>query len=270
MNPAQSDRAHAFHQLHQSGLLLLANAWDAGSARLIESLGAKAIATSSAAVAWAHGYADGDKLPVDALAATVAEIVRVIRVPLTVDCEGGYSDDPATAAANIGAVIDAGAVGINLEDGNRGVDLLCAKIAAVKQVAAKRGVNLYLNARVDVFLWGTPPEQRVAETLTRAARYREAGADGIFAIGVVAPEEIQALVAGVKLPLNVLARPTLPPAAELARLGVRRLSAGSGVAEVLYGRAAALAAGFLREGASAPLTDGAMTYRDINALFASR
>jgi 2-methylisocitrate lyase-like PEP mutase family enzyme len=271
MHPAHADFARRFHELHRDGLLLLANAWDAGSARLIESVGAKAVATTSAAVAWSHGYADGDHLPVQLLAATVAEIVRVLRVPLSVDCEGGYSDDPATAAENIGTVIDAGAVGINLEDGNRGVDLLCAKIERVKQVAARRGVNLFVNARSDVYLRSSvPADKRVEETLARAERYRAAGADGIFAVGVVDPNEIRAIAAGTKLPLNVLARPTLPPAAELAQLGVRRLSAGSGLAEVMYGRTGALAADFLRAGRSAPLAEGAMPYRDINALMAAR
>src|SRR4051812_48036382 len=114
MNPAQSESFQTFRRLHQDGLLILANAWDAGSARLIATTGAKAIATSSAAVAWAHGYPDGDQLPVKLLVATVAEIVRVIRVPLTVDCEGGYSDDPAQVAENIASVLAAGAIGINL------------------------------------------------------------------------------------------------------------------------------------------------------------
>ncbi len=271
MIPAQNNSARTFRELHHNGLLVLANVWDAGSARLVESVGAKALATTSAAVAWAHGYPDGDRLPVRVLAATVAEIVRVIRVPLSVDCESGYADDPAAVGENIGVVIDAGAVGINLEDGNRGVDRLCAKIERVKQVAARRGVDLFVNARADVYLRSNVPEpMRAAETIARAERYRAAGADGIFAVGLVDPEQIRTIAAAVKLPLNVLARPTLPPAAELAKLGVRRLSAGSGLAEVMYGRTATLAGAFLREGVSAPLAEGAMKYPEINALMAPR
>jgi 2-methylisocitrate lyase-like PEP mutase family enzyme len=271
MLPNQPDLARQFHALHHDGLLLLANAWDAGSARLIESLGAKAIATTSAGVAWSHGYADGNQLPVKLLAATVSEIVRVIRVPLSVDCEGGYSDDPATVAENIGAVIEAGAIGINLEDGNRDLDLFCRKLEYVRRAAERRAVDLFINARTDLYIRpGVAPEKRVDEVIARAERYRAAGASGIFAIGVVELNEIRTIASGAKLPLNVLARPTLPPAAELAKLGVRRLSAGGGLLEVAYARIGALATQFLRDGVSAPLYEGAMTYRDINALMVAR
>ena len=144
-------QAAAFRALHAGpDPLILANAWDAGSARLIASLGARAIATSSAAVAWSHGYADGHALPIEALAATVREIVRVVDVPVTADAEGGYDDDPRAAAENVGRLIDAGAVGVNLEDQGQAPDLLCAKIEAVRAVADRKGVALFVNARTDV------------------------------------------------------------------------------------------------------------------------
>lgn len=267
MPSATPDQVRLFHSLHQSGLLLLPNAWDAGSARLIESVGAKAIATTSAAVAWSHGYADGNFLPVPVLAATVAEITRVIHVPLSVDFEGGYADDPATVGENIAPLIGAGAVGINLEDGLGRPELLGAKIEQVKRTAARLGVNLFVNARTDVYLRNTiPTERRLEETLARAERYRAAGADGIFVPGLVEAAAIRTVAASVKLPLNVMARAGLPAAAELAALGARRLSAGSGIPEVLYGRMAALATDFLRQGLSAPLLEGAMPYREINGL----
>ena len=270
MTSATPEQVRLFHSLHQGSLLLLPNAWDAGSARLIESVGAKAIATTSAAVAWSHGYADGNFLPVPVLAATVAEITRVIGVPLSVDFEGGYSDDPATVGENIAPIIGAGAVGINLEDGLGHLDLLCAKIEQVKRTATRLGVNLFVNARTDVYLRNTiPPERRLQETLTRAERYRAAGADGIFVPGLVEAAAIRTVAASVQLPLNVMARAGLPAAAELAALGARRLSAGSGIPEVLYGRMAALAANFLRQGLSAPLLEGAMPYREINDLMRS-
>src|SRR5262249_4050863 len=150
-----------------------ANAWDAGTARLIESLGAKAVATTSAGVAWAHGYPDGDTLPVDRLIDTVAAITRVIRVPLTVDVEGGYAEDPAEVGKVIARVIEAGAVGINIEDGSGAPDLLARKIAAIKETAKRLGADLFVNARTDVYLRGLAPEgQRVAEVLARGKRYR--------------------------------------------------------------------------------------------------
>lgn len=139
-----------FRQLHQQGVLLLANVWDAGTARLVESLGAKAIATTSAGVAWSLGYPDGDALPIAKLADAVAGIARVLRVPLTVDCESSYSDDPATVADNIARLIDAGAVGINIEDGDQAPALLCAKIEQIRRTCARLGIDLFINARTDV------------------------------------------------------------------------------------------------------------------------
>jgi len=264
--------AEQFHRLHAGPeLLILANAWDAASARVIESLGARAIATTSAGVAWTHGYPDGDALPLDALVASVRAIARVIRVPLSVDFEGGYSQDPAIVADKIAAIIDAGAVGINLEDAAGGAELLARKITAVKSAAARRGVNLFVNARTDVYLRALAPEaDRVAETLARAARYRDAGADGIFVPRAIAPDEIRALVAGVGLPLNLLATPRLPPAAELTALGVRRLSAGSGLAQGAWGRTVATTQAFLADGRSEPLAEGVLPYAELNALFTAR
>jgi 2-methylisocitrate lyase-like PEP mutase family enzyme len=265
------DLARAFHDLHRGSLLLLANAWDAGSARLIESVGARAIATTSAGVAWAHGYPDGDALPTELVIATTAAIARVVRVPLTVDIEGGYSDDPAAIGALIGALIDAGAVGVNLEDGGGTPEALGAKIAEARRVADQRGVALYINARTDVYLRGLVPEaDRVGETLARASRYREAGASGIFVPKLTDPGEIRAVAQAVELPLNVLAWPGLPPARELAALGVSRLSVGSGIAQAVLGRAAALATEFLREGHREPAPDGALTHRELNALFTAK
>jgi 2-methylisocitrate lyase-like PEP mutase family enzyme len=256
-----------FRQLHAGGLLVLANVWDAATARLVESLGAKALATTSAAVAWSHGYADGDRLPVPRLAATVADIARVVRVPLSVDVEGGYSSDPAAVGETVARVIDAGAAGINLEDGSGAPDLLCAKIECVKRTAAREGVDLFVNARVDVYLYAlAPPERRVDETLARAQRYRAAGADGLFAPGVTAPAEIRTIAGGVGLPLNVLARPGLPAASELAALGVRRLSAGSGIAQAALGRIRSLTTSFLQAGSSDPLAEGAVPYAEVQEL----
>lgn len=267
--PATHDAAATFRKLHDQGVLLLANAWDAGTARLIESLGAKAIATTSAGVAWSLGYPDGDALPIGKLADAVAGISRVLRVPLTVDSESGYSDDPAAAAENIARLIDAGAVGINLEDGDKEPALLCAKIEQIKRASARLGIDLFINARTDVYLAGLAPEgKRVEETLARAQRYREAGADGLFVPGIMDGNEIRTISAEAGLPLNVLVRSNLPSAPELERLGVRRLSAGSSTTASSYARIASLTRDFLRDGASAPLTEDAMAYSGINALFA--
>jgi 2-methylisocitrate lyase-like PEP mutase family enzyme len=266
------DLAKAFHDLHAGpAVLLLANAWDAGSARLIESLGARAIATTSAGVAWSHGYPDGDALPTALVIATTAAIARVIRVPLTVDIEGGYSGDPAAVGRLVGELIEAGAVGVNLEDGSAPPELLCAKIAAARKVADELGVALYINARTDVYLRELVPEpDRVAETCARAARYKAAGASGIFAPAAREPTAIAAIARAVELPLNVLAWPGLPPVAELAALGVRRLSAGSAISQAAASRSAAIATAFLRDGTREPASESALTHRDLNALFTRR
>jgi 2-methylisocitrate lyase-like PEP mutase family enzyme len=262
-----SGAAAEFRRLHQDGILVLANAWDAMSARLVASLGARAVATTSAGVAWSNGYPDGDRLPVPLLVGAVERIARVVRVPLTVDCEGGYAADPAAVAETIAAVVDAGAAGVNLEDGFDPADVLAAKVERIRA----RGTDVFVNARTDVYLKGlVEPARRVEETLRRAAVYRAAGADGLFVPGVVDRGEIRAIASGAGLPVNVLVRAGLPHAAELAALGVRRLSAGSDVAEAVLGRAAALVRAFLADGASEPLADGALAYPDVQDLMAER
>ncbi len=263
--------AQTFHRLHHEGFLVLANAWDAATARLIEGLGAKAIATTSAAVAWSHGYADGDLLPAPLLCATVAEIARVIRVPLSVDIEGGYADDPAAVADVVAEVVAAGGVGINIEDGTRAPDRLCAKIEHAKAAARRLGIDLFVNARTDVYLRAlVPAERRLDETLARGERYRAAGADGFFVPGLTDAAIIRTIASTVPLPLNVLAGVGLPPAAELAALGARRLSAGSGIARAALGRTSVLAEAFLREGRSDPLTTETLPYAQVNALLGAR
>ncbi|HWH85355.1 MAG TPA: isocitrate lyase/phosphoenolpyruvate mutase family protein [Pseudomonas sp.] len=256
-----------FHQLHQQGLLILTNVADATGARLVESLGGQAVATSSAAVAWAHGYPDGNALPLERLVATVESIARVVSVPLSVDVEAGYSDDLGGVAEVLDAVIAAGAVGINIEDGSGDPELLASKIALAREVAGKRGVKLFINARTDVYLRAlVPAEQRVAETLRRAALYQAAGTDGLFAAGVMAADEIAAICQGTALPVNVLGLPGLPSPQELQDIGVRRLSAGSGIAEFLYGAMGGLVKSFLATGTLDTRELKAFTYSEVNGL----
>ncbi|MBX9410240.1 isocitrate lyase/phosphoenolpyruvate mutase family protein [Pseudomonas baetica] len=259
--------ATRFHQLHQQDLLILANVADATGARLVEHLGGRAVATSSAAVAWAHGYPDGNALPLERLVATVQSIARVISVPLTVDVEAGYSDDLGRVAEVLDAVIAAGAVGINIEDGSADPELLARKIERARQVAKKRDVKLFINARTDVYLKGlVPADERVTETLRRAALYQSAGADGLFAAGVTAAYEIDAICQGTTLPVNVLGFASLPPPETLQVLGVRRLSAGSGIAEFLYGAMGGLVNSFLATGKLDTHDLKAFTYGEVNDL----
>lgn len=254
-----------FRDLHRSGLLILPNAWDAGCAAVMRSLGAKAIATTSAGCAWSLGWPDGDALPVDRAVAMCADVVRAAQgLPVSVDFEGGYSDDPKEVADNARRIVVAGAHGINIEDGGGDPALLAAKIAAIR---AAVGPSLFINARTDVWLAGLGEAgDRPAEALRRGAIYAEAGADGLFTPGLTDADGIAEVVAGTDLPVNLLAFPGLPGAAELERLGVRRLSAGSGLSSAAYGRAASLAAAFLKDGDSGPMMEGALGWGEMNAM----
>jgi 2-methylisocitrate lyase-like PEP mutase family enzyme len=263
-----TERAKTFAALHGGPkLLILPNAWDAGSARIVEHAGAKAIATSSAAVAWSHGYSDGQFLPFEVLLATVSEIVKTVSVPVSADIEGAYAQDAATAAKTVGQVIEAGAVGINIEDGNDPPDLLAHKIENLKAACAKAGAALWVNARIDTYLFQLVGAEKVyGETVRRAAMYRAAGADSIFVPALTDLADLTRMVKDVVLPLNCLAREGLPDGAVLEKIGVRRLSAGSGIGKVIQGETLTLAKAFLADGRSEPLTGGPLTYGDVNGL----
>jgi len=261
--------ADNFHSLHeQKDILILPNAWDASSAKVIEEAGAKAIATSSAGVAWALGFSDGDVLSLKLLADLTARITDAISIPLSVDFEGGYTKNSQKIGENLKPVIDAGAVGINIEDGEGTPDLLARKIEKARQAAESLGVNVFINARTDVYLAEIgAPESRVGETIERAARYREAGANGIFVPGLSEPADIQAMAPEVKMPLNVMAVPDLPDAKELRKLGVRRLSSGTAIPQLIWSRVAELAKGFLATGDSKPMFKDSMSYGKLQKLF---
>jgi 2-methylisocitrate lyase-like PEP mutase family enzyme len=264
--------ATRFRKLHHGPTpLLLPNAWDAGSARIIETCGAQAIATTSAGLAWAHGYPDGGGFPAAILFDAVREIARVLTVPLSVDMEAGYSTDPSIIVENAHALASAGAVGINLEDGSDRPEVLCQRIEATKRGAARTGVELFVNARTDVYLRAlTPPAKAEEETTARGLRYREAGADGFFVPGLVDKETIRRIAAAVPLPLNVLVRAGLPPVSELAALGVRRVSAGSGIASAVHGLTRRAARQFLEGAGYGAMLEGAIPYAELNALFTPR
>jgi len=240
-------------ELHKGpDLLILPNAWDAGSARVIEVAGAKAIATSSAAVAWSHGYPDGEALPFERLLDTVRAIARVVSVPLTADIEAAYAGNGAQASDSVARVLEAGAAGVNIEDGKGSPDLLAEKIGAIK---TRFGSGVWVNARTDVYLHNLARgEAAYDETVKRASLYRQAGADCVFVPMCVDESTLARFVRAIDAPLNVLAWPGLPSAARLKEIGIRRLSAGGGVAKTSLSEVYGLAKAFLAEGSSAPLT----------------
>jgi len=261
--------AARFHALHVGPApLLLPNAWDAASAALMEDAGAQAVATSSAAVAWARGYADGDALPVAALIDVIAGIARVISVPLSADIEGGYTDDLGELAETVRAVIGAGAVGINLEDGRRDPDLHARKIEAARSAAAGAGVDLFINARTDVYLARLAEgEAALTETLRRAALYAGAGAGGIFVPLPIDEDLLSALAAGIALPLNAMGRPGMPPASRLGELGVRRLSSATGPFTAAYGAMLAATRTYLADGDTTAFAVASAGLPNLNARF---
>jgi 2-methylisocitrate lyase-like PEP mutase family enzyme len=261
-----ADRFHALHAGPE--VLVLPNAWDAASAALMEDAGAKAVATSSAAVAWARGYADGDAVPVAAVIDTVAGVARVVSVPVTADIEGGYTDDLAILAETIKAVVGAGAVGINFEDGRRDPDLHARKIEAVRAAADQAGVNLFINARTDVYLAGLAAgEAALAETLRRAALYAQVGASGIFVPLPIEEDLLSTLAAGITLPLNVMGRTGMPPARRLAELGVRRLSSATGPFNAAYGAMLAGTRTYLADGDTTGYAAFGKDLPNLNARF---
>jgi 2-methylisocitrate lyase-like PEP mutase family enzyme len=243
-----------FRERHLSGPpLVLPNAWDAASARIIERAGAEAIATTSAGVAWSLGVPDGDRLDVDEAVAAVARIVHAVDVPVTADIESGYDD----VARTVRLVRDAGAVGVNIEDG---------PVAAPERIVAARAAagDLFVNARIDTFLASVGG---VDETVSRAKAYLDAGADGVFVPGVYDREVIAELVSRIPAPLNVMAGPGAPSVSELAGLGVRRVSVGPAIAAAAYSLVSAAAAEILADG-TYDKSAAALTHGDLNAYFA--
>ena len=266
------DDALAFRSLHAGPeILILPNALDAASAALMADAGAKAVATSSAAVAWSHGYPDGDLLPVDRLVATLESVVATVGVPVTADIEGGYSDDPAEVAETVARVIDAGVVGVNMEDSLGDPELLARKIEAARGAADRAGVDLFVNARTDVYLHRLAEgDAALDEALRRAELYRSAGADGVFVPGPVDVELIRKLVAGVALPLNVMGRAGAPSATVLQDLGVRRLSSATAPFRAAYAALNRAMAAFIADGDAGALAALGQGLPDLNVRLSAR
>lgn len=266
MSDQRDAHAAVFADLHKGpGVLTLPNIWDSATAIETQRAGAKALATTSAGMAWAQGYSDGSRLPPEQLVRAVSDIIRVAAVPVTVDMEDGYSDDPAVVAALAEWLWEAGAVGINLEDGAGSPDLLARKIRAIRARLGK-AATFFINARTDVYLRGLAPKGPVAEVRRRAAVYGEAGASGLFVPLIVDPGEIHDVASTTQLPVNVMAVPRLGGRTLLEGLGVRRLSAGSAIAQAALGLVRGQAADFLAKGSSADIFAGALAdYGDLNA-----
>jgi 2-methylisocitrate lyase-like PEP mutase family enzyme len=233
----QTQLAEAFRRMHRGPLLLLANAWDPMSARQFEAAGFPAIATTSGGVAWALAHADGEKAPWPDVLAATARIVQAVRVPITADIEAGYGETPADVGRSIREVLRTGVVGFNLEDGTPRPDMpvrpledAVARIRAARAAANAAGVPAVINARIDLYLKNVgDPASRFDEAVRRGMAYLAAGADCIYPFGLADMDTIARLIKALgNAPVNIVARAGTPPAAELERIGVARVSIASG------------------------------------------
>ncbi len=257
---------------------MLPNAWDVPSARIFEEMGFPAIATSSATVAASLGYPDGEKIPKDELFAVVRRIARVLAVPLSVDIEGGYGKNTAALRDTIRRLVDAGAVGLNLEDTVRSegrelrtVQDQTARLRAIREVADSAGVPLVINARTDAYLV-TPgtDHARLQEAIRRGRAYEAAAADCLYPMGLATAEAIRTYFASVERPINVMVRRGLPSVPELERLGVKRLSLGPTSMYAALGALRKVARELQETGTYESLLSGPITYDDVMALAVRR
>jgi 2-methylisocitrate lyase-like PEP mutase family enzyme len=270
---SQRELAEQLRWLHRPGApLVLVNAWDAASARVIVRAGAPAVATSSAAAAYAAGYPDGQVISLEEMLASVAVVARAVDVPVTADMEAAYGDNPGDAAATARGVIEAGAVGLNVEDtalagGLLPVEGFVRKIEAIRGAAAQAGVPLVLNARTDVYIGEIgEPGDRLEHAIDRGRAYLEAGADCVFVPAVSDPDTIGALVSGIGGNVSVLATPRTPTVAELARLGVARVSMGSTPYRAALTRAHHLADEAYGMGTFSGLADAELSHAEVQSL----
>jgi len=267
---SSTDKAAALLALHAGGGFVVPNAWDPGSARILEQVGFPAIATTSAGIAWSCGVPDGEALDRDAMLEHIGRIVAAVRLPVTADLESGYGDTPDEVGRTVARAVALGAVGGNLEDAGRrglfGIEEAVDRLTAAR-AAAPRG-TFVLNARTDTYLAGTTGDA-FAETVERAVRYVEAGADCVFVPGVVGNDTIRRLAAAVPAPLNVVAGlASTVDAPTLFSLGVRRVSLGGSLARAVFSTLERAGRELLDAGTLGFL-DGAISYADMQRHFDS-
>ncbi|MEV4343463.1 isocitrate lyase/phosphoenolpyruvate mutase family protein [Actinoplanes sp. NPDC049596] len=253
-----TDKAALFRSLHIPGTpLVLVNVWDAATARIAAASGAPAVATTSAGVAWSLGAPDGDALDRAEAIAAIRRVAAAVEVPVTADIESGFGATPAEVAETVRLVAEAGAVGVNLEDGDRTVE------EQAERITAARTAGVFVNARLDAYLRGRGD---LDETVARAQAFIEAGADGIFVPGVVDPSTVAALAERIPAPLNILTGPGAPTVGELAKLGVARVSLGSGAAQAAYGMFRRVTRQALEEGTYAEELAESYDFGELNDL----
>ena len=227
--------AETFKSLHiKSDPVILFNVWDPGTAAIVQSAGAKAIATGSFPVALAHGFADGEKIPLALMLDNLHRIIDAVDLPVSSDIEGGYGVQTSVITDTVTQVVKAGAIGFNFEDqivggeGLHDIAIQTGRVAAAREGADKAGSNIFLNTRTDLFLKAKPEDHAdlIDQALNRATAYAAAGANGFFAPGLTDEARIKQLCTDCPLPVNIMALPHAPAASVLADLGVARISHG--------------------------------------------
>src|SRR5271165_2271823 len=270
----QNNKAIQFRQLHRGpAVLILPNAWDVASARIFEDAGFPAIATTSAGIAFSLGYPDGQRIPREEMMARIGRITRAVHVPVTADVESGYGSDPQDAADTARDLIEMGVAGMNLEDASgrpgqplSSLELAVEKIKAAREVAMQLRAQLVINARTEIYLLpGGNPDADYSEAVRRLVAFRDAGADCVFAPGLKDAETIGRLAKAVECPLNILAGPGSPSIPELAKLGVARVSVGSGPMRATLGLLRRLGEE-LRTSGTYGTMEGAVPYPEANKL----
>jgi 2-methylisocitrate lyase-like PEP mutase family enzyme len=272
----QKTKAIQFRNMHSgSPILVLPNAWDAASARIFEQAGFQAVATTSSGVAAALGYPDGERISRNMLVEVVEHMTRVVECPVTVDLEAGYGNTIEDVLETVKVMITAGAVGINIEDSAKGQEKTLADVSyqvellkAIQETSLSMDIPLVVNARTDVFLLAIgDPATRFEEAVQRANAYRQAGADCLFLIGVNDERTIADLVLAINGPINILAGSKAPSIEELARLGVARVSFGSGMMRATLAHLRRIAQELLALGTYTSMFEETLSAAELRSLF---
>jgi 2-methylisocitrate lyase-like PEP mutase family enzyme len=275
MSQQLNAKAEAFRAMHKPDpILVLPNAWDAATARVFEKAGARAIATTSAGVAFALGYPDGQKVPRDLMVEAVARIARVVKIPVTFDMEAGYGPAPKNVAETAEAVIRAGGVGFNLEDSTNDpakplleIEEQLERIRAAREAADRAGVRVVINARTDVYIAQVgEPAGRMREAVRRANAYREAGGDCIFVPGLTDLATLAELVRQIPAPINVLTTVGCPSVRDLQKIGVARVTVGSGIMRAALAFARDAVNELLEKGTYSTFLEHTIPFQEANEL----
>lgn len=273
----QVEKAEGFRRLHRGKILILPNAWDVASARLFEEAGFPAVATSSAGMMVSLGYPDGERIDRKEFVSAIARIARSLSVPLSADVVSGFGRTPREVVDMVKRIIEAGAIGINIEDSNHETKQLVAldrqieRLEALKNLKESEGVPFVINARTDALRYAPGDAQdRLAEAIRRGRAYRDVGVDCVYPMGLTDATSIAAFVRSLEFPVNVMVRNGLPSVRDLERLGVARVSLGPSASYATMGLLKRASKELLERGAYSTLLDGAITYDELNALASPR